>query len=178
MAPVDETPGPFFFARQLGTDETFSGFVRLWYFLLVTRFARVIALGTPHRVTQKGRGPQNRRSALPARPAGRRRQTYGWIRDFGSNLGQPGIGGTISRRVPCQPRPMPFARAPIPDGRSAHRNLSRIYPKTGTRLRPPPLCSERRSREAVGAQSCRRLTAIKSQFLVETSRLSPVFGLC
>jgi REP element-mobilizing transposase RayT len=32
--------------------------VRLWYFLLVARFARVIALDTPHHVTQRGNARQ------------------------------------------------------------------------------------------------------------------------
>jgi hypothetical protein len=67
-------------------------------FLLVARFARVIALDTP------------------------------LTRDFGSSPGQPVIGGTISRREPRQPRP--FARAPIADGGSAHRNLSRGWNAT------------------------------------------------
>jgi hypothetical protein len=49
-----------------------------------------------------------------------------------------------------------------------------IYAKAGTRLRPRPRCSERRS----PAQSCQRLTAINSQFLGETSRLSPVSPVC
>jgi REP element-mobilizing transposase RayT len=32
--------------------------VRLWYFLLVARFARVVALDTPHHVTQRGNARQ------------------------------------------------------------------------------------------------------------------------
>ena len=70
------------------------------------------------------------RGPAPLFIAERRRQTYRWIRDFGSNPGQPGIGGTIWRREPRQPRPMPFARAPIPDGRSARRNLSKGWNAT------------------------------------------------
>jgi hypothetical protein len=63
------------------------------------------------------------RGPAPLFIAGRGHQTYRWIRDFGSNPGQPVIGAAISRREPRQPRP--FARAPIPDGRSAQRNSSK-----------------------------------------------------
>jgi REP element-mobilizing transposase RayT len=68
------------------------------------------------------------RGPAPLFTAERRRQTYHWIRDFGSSPGQPVIGGTISGREPRQPRPL--ARAPIPDGRSAHRNLSKGWNAT------------------------------------------------
>jgi REP element-mobilizing transposase RayT len=237
----------FQFRKKTEDKRDVSGFVRLWHFLLVARFARITALDTSHHVTQRGNAPQfilttdaeplvyldllrhyctlhrlslvgyclmsnhvhlivipkqldslaatlknthgryaaywnaqhkssghvwqgrfyscplarwagliwliwgrrlrytelNPARAGPARagqrrecslrrfpirgPAllfipGRRRQTYRWRRDFASSPGQPGIGGAISRREPRQPRPKPFARAPIPDGRSAHRN--------------------------------------------------------
>jgi hypothetical protein len=127
-----------------------SGFVRLGYFLLVARFARVIALDTPHHVTQRGKARQFTLTTDAERPvyldllqaicgpaplfiAGRRRQTFRSTRDFGSSPGQPVIGGAISRREPRPPRPRPFARAPIPaipDGRSAHRNLSKGWNAT------------------------------------------------
>jgi hypothetical protein len=67
-----------------------------------------------------GTGSGAIRGPAPLFSAERRRQTYRWIRDFGCSPGQPVIGGTISRREPRQPRP--FARAPIPDGCSAHQN--------------------------------------------------------
>jgi hypothetical protein len=35
---------------KTGERRDVSGYVRLWYFLLVARFARVIALDTPHHV--------------------------------------------------------------------------------------------------------------------------------
>jgi hypothetical protein len=44
--------------RKTGDRRDVSGFVRLWYFLLVARFARVIALDSPLHVTQRGNARQ------------------------------------------------------------------------------------------------------------------------
>jgi hypothetical protein len=44
--------------QKTGDRRDVSGFLRLWYFLLVARFTRVIALDTPHHVTQRGKAWQ------------------------------------------------------------------------------------------------------------------------
>jgi hypothetical protein len=80
----------------------------------------------------------------------------------GAATASPFRVGNVARRGRGHSREHPYPTAARHTG---------IYPEAGTRLRPPPRCSERRS----PAQSCQRLTAINSQFLVETSRLSPVF---
>jgi hypothetical protein len=43
---------------KTGERRDVSGYVRLWYFLLVARFARVIALDSPLHVTQRGNARQ------------------------------------------------------------------------------------------------------------------------
>jgi hypothetical protein len=149
----------------------------------VARFARVIALDTPHHVTQCGNARQFILTTDPERlvyldllgPSvvqrrcslrdGAARHIAGYA-TLGAILDNRGLvelsrGGNLASRGQGHSREHPY--------RTAARHAG-IYPKAGTRLRPPPRCSETRS----PAQSCQQLTAINSQFLGETSRLSPV----
>ncbi len=68
-------------------------------------------------------------------------------------LAEPSRGGYLASRGRCHSREHPY--------RTAARHIG-IFPRAGTRLRPPARCSERRSRRPVGAQSCQRLAAINA----------------